>query len=130
MELANSHILVIHGAGDLRTFKLTKACHTIGRSDKADIFLDGHGCSRHHATLVRMGEGKSTTYLLVDGNPRRSKPSTNGTYINGERITSRLLRHKDRIFFGCQEVFASYLSVSYTRTRLTYSKGKVYKLLY
>ena len=115
MELTNSHILVVHSAGGLRTFKLTKACYTIGRSKKADIYLDDNGCSRHHATLIRMGEGEDTYYLLIDGNLKKSKPSANGTYVNNERITAHRLKHKDCTRFGSPQNLASYLCVSHAR---------------
>lgn len=116
MEPQYSHILVLHEASGLRTFKLIRPYYTIGRSLKANIYIEGEACSRHHATLVRVEYGKGARYQLVDGNPRKARLSANGTYVNeNRRVTAHILKHKDRILFGCQQVTATYLRVPRTR---------------
>ena len=67
---------------------LTQDWHSLGRSADNDIVLRDLEVSRHHARLRRSGQG----WLLED------LGSTNGTYINGGRLTaSHVLRHGDVI---------------------------------
>lgn len=64
---------------------------TIGRTSQTQISLLDGSVSRRHAQVLRVGKG----YLLRDDG------SENGTYVNGERVTSpRLLVDGDRIAFG------------------------------
>lgn len=64
----------------------------IGRSEDADVVLTGQGVSRRHAVLSPDAGG----YLLTDA-------STNGTFINGERVNgSATLTAGDTIAFGDQ----------------------------
>lgn len=64
---------------------------TIGRHPDNSLPLTIDSISRHHATLERV----ANQWLLSDLN------SSNGTFINGERITaSRSLRDGDLITFG------------------------------
>lgn len=66
----------------------------VGRSRESDIFLVDPSVSRNHALLdVRQGE------LIV-----RDAGSTNGTYINGDRVQLRALRPGDRVAFGKTEM--------------------------
>jgi len=52
---------------------------TIGRSDQSDIRLDGLLISNNHARISQTSQG----VVIEDLN------STNGTYVNGQRITGR-----------------------------------------
>lgn len=63
---------------------------TLGRSPENAIVLDDPSVSGRHAELQAAGED----YQLSD------RGSTNGTRVNGESITSVLLRAGDRIRFG------------------------------
>jgi hypothetical protein len=66
----------------------------IGRSRDCDIFLVDPSVSRNHALLdVREGN------LVV-----RDAGSTNGTYVNGERVQLRTLQPGDRVAFGKTEM--------------------------
>jgi hypothetical protein len=66
----------------------------IGRSRECDIFLVDPSVSRNHALLdVRAGN------LVV-----RDAGSTNGTFVNGERVQMRTLRPGDRVAFGKSEM--------------------------
>jgi hypothetical protein len=61
---------------------------TLGRSSEADVHIEHTSVSRHHALLMRDG----TRYMLED------LQSTNGTFVNGERITGKVyLTHGARI---------------------------------
>jgi len=63
---------------------------TMGRSKKADIFLDDEKLSRVHAKITRVGMG----YRLIDLNSR------NGTYVNGMRVLEHPLNSFDEIAIG------------------------------
>lgn len=66
----------------------------VGRSRESDIFLVDPSVSRNHALLdVRDGN------LVV-----RDAGSTNGTFVNGERVQLQTLRPGDRVAFGKTEM--------------------------
>lgn len=67
---------------------------TLGRSKKADIFLDDERLSRIHAKITRVGMG----YRLIDMNSR------NGTYVNGMRILEHPLSSFDEIQIGSSKI--------------------------
>jgi len=64
--------------------------YTIGRRTASDLRLTSNDISKDHAEIARIGE----RYLVRD--PR----SKYGTFVNGERITERVLRHGDRVELG------------------------------
>ena len=65
---------------------------TIGRSQDNDVVLDDSQISRHHCELVQYDDGK---VAISDNN------STNGTFVNGERISGkRFLRASDSVKLG------------------------------
>ncbi len=66
---------------------LEKEIITIGRDQDNDLPLRNPQVSRHHARLRRIG----TTHIIED------LGSTNGTFVNGERVTSRQLAPGDQI---------------------------------
>lgn len=61
---------------------------TIGRSSKNDIVIRDANVSKIHLQIVLTDDG---TYYCVDMN------STNGTYVNGRRITGKIRLHKNDI---------------------------------
>jgi ABC-type multidrug transport system ATPase subunit/pSer/pThr/pTyr-binding forkhead associated (FHA) protein/ABC-type multidrug transport system permease subunit len=63
----------------------------IGRSPDNDLVLEDLEVSRRHAELRRRTDG---TYEIADVG------SNNGTYVNGRRITSRVLTESDIIGIG------------------------------
>ena len=72
-ESGNAFLLSLENGGVTR---LTSERLVLGRSEDADVVLSGDGISRRHAVLTRDGKG----YVVTD-------ESTNGTYVNGARIT-------------------------------------------
>jgi hypothetical protein len=62
----------------------------IGRQADCDIIIRDSSVSRRHARL----EFEKDNYLLID------LKSTNGTFVNGKRISSRKLQPGDRIKVG------------------------------
>ncbi len=63
---------------------------TIGRKPGNTIQIDNLAVSSRHARVVRVG----SKLVLED------LDSTNGTFVNGERITKHVLKHGDRITVG------------------------------
>ena len=75
-------------------FTLDKQVHAIGRHPKSDIFLDDVAVSSQHAVI----EACENSYF--DGYCDfilRDLSSTNGTYINDERITEQKLSNGDLV---------------------------------
>ncbi|MGV1099192.1 FHA domain-containing protein [Thiovibrio sp. JS02] len=63
----------------------------IGRSPDADVVIDNTAVSRHHSSL----ELRDGRHYLADMN------STNGTTVNGKKITSKVpITEKDVIYIG------------------------------
>lgn len=77
------------------SFALTLPTMIIGRDGKCDISLDDANVSRHHAQISQDAVG---TWKLID------LSSTNGTQLNGNFITSALLRDGDRITLGITQL--------------------------
>jgi len=78
-----------------RVFKLDRDEVTLGRSAGAGIRLQQDGVSREHARVVRDAEG---TLTLVD------LGSTNGTWVEGRRVQSHVLREGERIQLGATTI--------------------------
>jgi len=66
----------------------------IGRSSECDIVLGDPNVSRRHAEIRRLGRG----YSLVD------LGSTNGTEVNGQRVTETSLMNGDVIGVGTTQI--------------------------
>lgn len=66
----------------------------IGRDPHAEITLDDGGISRRHLEIRVTHDGPHLVIGL------RDLGSTNGTYVNGERVTSARLSDGDRITIG------------------------------
>lgn len=75
---------------DKTSFPLFDAEYTIGREPNNGIQVPDSSVSGLHAKVRKTAEG----YMLEDLNSR------NGTYVNGERIQSRLLKSDDKIRLG------------------------------
>jgi len=70
---------------------------TFGRAEENDVVLVADEVSRQHARLFLRG---NVTVL-------RDLKSLNGTYVNRQRVSERVLKHMDEIWFGskCRLVF-------------------------
>jgi serine phosphatase RsbU (regulator of sigma subunit) len=73
-----------------RSIPLDKPVIAIGRRGENDVRLAGSDVSRDHAEILN-SDGK---YVLKD------RGSRYGTFVNGEQVSERALRHGDRIQFG------------------------------
>ena len=67
-----------------------KTTLSIGRDDSNDISLDGLQISKRHAKLVRSG-----TDVVID-----DLGSTNGVFINGNRVSRQVIRPEDSVQIG------------------------------
>lgn len=74
--------VVVRGPNAGARFLLDREKTAIGRNPGAELFLDDVTVSRDHAEVVRTDDG-----LLV-----RDLQSMNGTYVEGKRVESSLLR--------------------------------------
>ena len=78
--------------GSGREFDLRKERLTIGRHRESDVFLEDLAVSRLHTTISNDGRGH---YILRDEN------SANGTYVNGQRVSSDyVLQDGDEVQVG------------------------------
>ncbi len=84
-------------------YPLLGAITVLGRDNTADVILDDPGISRRHTEIRVTSDGPHLVASI------RDLGSTNGTFLNGERITSQHLTEGDRINVG--------------RTTLTYRAG-------
>ncbi|WP_298615031.1 FHA domain-containing protein [uncultured Thermosynechococcus sp.] len=113
------HVLILNTAKGRRAIALEAAAYSIGRDESNAIVIDFETVSRQHAILLRVPIPGTTgyRYRLVDGNAD-GKPSTNGTFVNGKRISSHELQHGDVILFG-RKAKASYLLLSMADTEFS-----------
>ena len=78
---------VVSGMDVNKTLELTGCRINIGRLVGSELFLTDTGVSRLHAFIV-VEDGK---HVIYDGK------SMNGTYVNGLRISKKVLQHGDSI---------------------------------
>lgn len=79
---------------DGQHYPLLGAITVLGRDDCADVVLDDPGISRQHSEIRVTSDGPHLLSSVHDLH------STNGTYVNGDPITSRRLADGDRITVG------------------------------
>ena len=82
-----------------RVLKETAVSHTaavtIGRLPDNTIVIDNPAVSSHHVRIAREGP----QFVVED------LESTNGTFVNGDKIAKRALRHGDTILVGKHKIF-------------------------
>src|ERR1700756_5866458 len=84
-------IIIQEKGGEQRRMVFNKSEVTIGRVQGNDIVLPKGNVSKRHARIV-LKDGK---FIIVD------LKSTNGTYVNGRKITSPLVvKDSDKIYIG------------------------------
>jgi diguanylate cyclase (GGDEF)-like protein len=130
----SAYLIVISAkspAGVGKMFKLDKSELIIGRAADCSLQVEDDGVSRHHAKLVR---AQDKGFQLVD------LESTNGTYLNGERVTQHAVLDGDKIQVGAntvlkfslqdqlEEQFQRSIYESATRDGLTGAYNKKYFL--
>lgn len=84
-------LVVVRGVGTGNKILLNRPQITIGRADDADVRLAKAGVSRQHAVIRPLGQDQ---FHIED------LRSTNGTYVNAERIETVTLKDQDLIAIG------------------------------
>lgn len=84
-------LTVLRGRRRGATFQIGGNVTVLGRGERSDVRLDDDGVSRRHAELVRLDDGAVQI---------RDFGSTNGTFVNGERVSERVLEDDDRVALG------------------------------
>lgn len=90
-------LMLIEGGSSKTRYRLDRDEVTIGRDLECTISVQDSKISRQHAkinTLPTEIPNASPKFVLTD------LGSTNGTYVNGQRISQIELRHRDRINVG------------------------------
>lgn len=88
--LSGYAIVVEKGPRKGMSFLLRDDNTTVGRHPDSDIFLNDVTVSRHHCRFVTSGDE-----LTVE-----DSGSTNGTYVNDERVDSAKLQAGDEVLIG------------------------------
>ena len=83
-------LVVIYGLELGRKYNLEQATSVIGRSSKADVYIDQESVSRNHAKIINTGKS-----MIL-----RDMGSTNGTYVNDQLIDEYVLRDADFVKIG------------------------------
>jgi pSer/pThr/pTyr-binding forkhead associated (FHA) protein len=82
-----------------KTFRILPGnVRTLGRSTGADFIVDAALVSRVHCRLSALADGSLEIHDLE---------STNGTYVNGERVDRARLASGDRLQIGRLELVAT-----------------------
>lgn len=88
--LSGFAIVVDRGPRAGMSYLLRPGNTTVGRHPDSDIFLNDVTVSRHHCRFVV----ENNTLSVEDSG------STNGTYVNGERVDSAALKAGDEVIVG------------------------------
>jgi S1-C subfamily serine protease len=79
------------GADAGKTIEVTGNEFTIGREQGVDLVIADGKASRRHAAIKPLPDGRATIYDLG---------SSNGTYVNGQRIQSTVLNGNEQVQIG------------------------------
>ncbi|WP_426663704.1 FHA domain-containing protein [Rhodanobacter aciditrophus] len=93
---ASVHEPVLEGVGgelDRRRYTVRPGRQTIGRRGDNDIVIADTSVSASHAWIMN----QQGHYVIMN------TLSTNGTFVNGQRVHEAVLRHGDRIRLGVAE---------------------------
>ncbi|MBK6462919.1 MAG: diguanylate cyclase [Myxococcales bacterium] len=93
-QALQAYLVVLTGSNVGAMHKLEAAETVLGRSNTADLRLTDDGISRRHARILKAG----SDVVIEDLN------SANGTMVNGELITQRVLKNGDKISIGASTV--------------------------
>jgi pSer/pThr/pTyr-binding forkhead associated (FHA) protein len=83
-------LVVERGPSTGVTYLLREGNTTAGRHPESDIFLNDVTVSRHHCRFV----------VTPDSITIEDSGSTNGTYVNDERVDAAILRAGDELLIG------------------------------
>lgn len=89
-EKEEGRLICLSGELHGQEFPVTAHDISVGRQDDNTITIRDPSLSRHHASIVK----NEDVYVVVDNN------SSNGTFVNGQRIDRARLHSGDEIVFG------------------------------
>jgi adenylate cyclase len=89
-----AHLRIFTPYGKIINREIGKDLLPIGRAEENEIVLADHTASRRHARIRRTQDG----FFLED------LGSHNGTFVNDERVTRRLLKHNDLVKIGTSTI--------------------------
>jgi len=90
------YLIIVDGDNVGKIYPLDKKTITIGRSDEFDIQLADSSCSREQA-IIEFNDNNKPVLKDLD--------STNGTFVNGAKITEINIEDGDKILLGFSSVF-------------------------
>jgi len=90
------YLIIVDGDNVGKIYPLDKKTITIGRSDEFDIQLEDSSCSRKQA-IIEFNDNNKPVLKDLD--------STNGTFVNGSKITEINIEDGDKILLGFSSVF-------------------------
>lgn len=82
-----------------QSFEINQETMSIGRRNTADICLPDGSVSGHHADIIKSTDANGEVCYVL-----RDNDSTNGTRVNNEAVTEKILNSSDLITFGNVEV--------------------------
>jgi len=82
-----------------QTFSLTKSKIEVGRRPSSDIVLSDPSVSSMHAQIIEDKDNWKVLNLL----------SSNGTFVNGEKVVEQILNKGDMVAFAGSEFVFSYV---------------------
>ena len=91
VQAGGARLAPIEGETGLQQTPITKSPFRIGRSGDNDLCLANDSVSGHHAELLRLANG---SYRVID------LGSTNGLWVNGERVRERIINHGEIMALG------------------------------
>ncbi len=83
-------ILLKYNDKVVKEITLTDVVVTIGRKEDNDLVIDNLAVSSHHARIARLND----TFVIQDTG------STNGIFLNGEKVAQHTLKYGDQIMIG------------------------------
>jgi two-component system, NtrC family, sensor kinase len=83
-------VTIIFGGKEQATHQLDQPRMVVGREASCEIAIDNLGISRQHCVFVQKGD----TYAVQD------LGSSNGTYVNGRKISEHFLNDQDEVIVG------------------------------
>jgi pSer/pThr/pTyr-binding forkhead associated (FHA) protein len=90
-----ARLILVFNKKVIKDYSFVKENMTIGRDEGNDIVIDNMAVSGFHARIDKTGDN----YILTD------LQSTNGTFVNDQKIISHKLQHKDKLTIGKHIVF-------------------------
>jgi pSer/pThr/pTyr-binding forkhead associated (FHA) protein len=83
-------VTVVFGGQEQKVYKLDKDKLIVGREPTCEIPIDNLGISRQHCAFAQRGEA----FIVQD------LGSSNGTFVNGKKITEHFLNNDDEVVIG------------------------------